>query len=219
MTTSEIATLADPSNVALPGYPVQSVLRRKVIPEFFDRVGLVGWRRMTEVVTIAQDSRYVDISASFRELRAVYYGTNKLTFIGDSDYKMAQALQVTTAAPPGSYWLEFNNPGVYNNNQVAGPLGPRKLVLGAPADAAYDLAVIGWRAPYFEDDTTDVNMNLYIPEQYLWGIVMGLRAEIYSDRNGIQDPTSMKATNDFNTYIMQAQALREVAIEATARYG
>lgn len=218
MTTSEIASYADPSNVALPGFQVQAVLRRKVIPEFFDRVGLVGWRRMTEVVTTQTGYREVDINSAFRELRAVYYNGKPLTFIGDSDYKMAQALAVTTASAPAQYWIEFNNPGQYNNNQVAGPIGPRKIVLGANADANYDLMVIGWRAPFFEDDVSVVNMNLYVPEQFVWGLVEGLRAEIYTDREGINDPTAQRAAANFQDYILRAQNLREVTIEATPRY-
>lgn len=217
-TTAMIADFADPSKIANPGFHVQQVLRRKVIPRFFDAVGLVGWRRMMEVVSTSAGERGVDISAFFSEIRNVYYNGNPLVFIGDSTIRMDQALASDVPASPSAYWIDFNYPGTYNDQLVVGPVGPRKLMLSAPADAVYSMKIFGWRAPYFQDDFSIVDMNNFMPRQFVWALVEGLRAEIYWDRNGIGDETASRADAIFREYVAQASSLRNMTIEETPRY-
>jgi len=216
MTTAQIEEFADFEKIATPNFPVKVYLRRMVIPDFCNRVGLVGWRRLTEFVTVPVAGRAVDISAHFATVSSVWRGECKLDFIGDSEYKLAIAVANQTPGQPSAWYLGFNASADYNDQSVVGPINVRKVMLAAPADAVTELAVNGWKTPYFDDDTNPVNLDPFIPFQYQWGLVEGLKAEIFSDRLGQGDDRTKKAMAKYEYWIAQAQS--ETTISETPRY-
>jgi hypothetical protein len=210
MTTADIESLADFEGTGAPDFPAGKTLRRNVVPDFFSRVGLVEWRRFRESLAFAANTSSADMSADFSVIEAIWKDADsKLTYIGDNQRKMMEAAANTTPAAPSQYYLTFNS---------TAPVKRRKVNLGAPTDAAYTLTVFGWITPYFSDDTTPVDLNPYIPEQFQWGLVEGLKAQIFRVRYGIQDPRTMDANQEFLRIVEDAKQFRETTLEETPRY-
>ena len=86
----------------------------------------------------------------------------------------------------------------------------QNLKLRAPADAVYTLVVCQLTYVPFGDTTTTVNMAPYIPAQYHWGLVEGLRAQIFFDRFGQSDPRYAQAQAQYMIWVQRAQVNREL---------
>lgn len=225
MLTSEIQSLADFENSGAPDFPTGQVLRAKVIPEFMSRVGMVEWRRLTETLQFAPDVRYQDINPHFSLIEQVWLvdPRKQLRFIGDDPWRMLISTKdFPDPVQPAEYFITNNRAGVYTNAPapltVDGQSGPRRLNLGAPSDAIYSVAVFGWAIPYFENNTDDVDMNPWIPIQFQWALVDGLRAEIFRVRYGTENIATLNARAEFDKGIALASEISGTTIEQTPRY-
>jgi hypothetical protein len=226
VTTAEIQALADFDNSAAPDYPIGTVLRQNVIPDFFDRVGHVSWRQWAEVVTFGPGDRYRDISPYFSTIESVWLvePRRQLKYAGDSSFDMLMsAFDNPEPAAPRQYFISSMQAPIYNpmaptEAEIEGPVGPRRLTLHAPCDAVYKVSVFGWQIPWFADNSTAVNMDLFVPRQYQWGLVEGLRAEVFRERLGVENPKTVLATQGYLNVVERAKLYKNTTIEETARY-
>jgi hypothetical protein len=218
MTTEEIASLADPEKVAAPDFPVQTVLRRKVIPEFFRRVGFVGWRRYTEQIPVEAGVMFRDINTHFREIQAVICEGTPLTFIGDDPLEMSLVSNENPPAMPGKYFLSFNAGDLVQPGAVIEGVGVRRLNFAAPALRLTNITVSGWRTPRTEDLITVFDLDPFIPLEWQWGLVEGLAAAIFRSRLGVEDPRTVTASGEYERIIAEASDIRETTLDETPRY-
>ena len=229
MLTSEIAALADWEQHAGVAFPIQKTLRLKVIPAFLDEIGLVGWRRFTEVITIGPGDRYVVIPETVKTINAVKVGARRLTYIGDNPDAIDSILaQTSRPAAPSVYWVEFYQklvmdtqdtpPSQPTDETIPGPNGQRMLKFGTPSDNVYDLTVNAWQTPQFTDYASDVQLDSFIPREYQWGLIEGLRYEIYKFRIGVGDPRSINAKAEYDSYVVRARNHKDASAEETPRF-
>jgi hypothetical protein len=230
MTTAAIEELADWEQHGGVAYPAKKVLRLKVIPKYLQDVGLVGWRRFTEVIPIGPGDRYTVLPAAMGTINDVRIGDTKLTYIGDNPAALNTILsQTSIVSVPRVYWVEFYQkpvldaqdivPTEFTDDTIAGPNGQRLLKIGTPSDRAYDMMVNGWQSPKFTDFTTAVNLDAFIPYDLQWGLIEGLKCEILKDRLGVGDPRSVNARAEYEGYVRQAKEYRDASAEETPRHG
>ena len=112
MTTAEIESMADPSGVATADLNLKLELRHKVIPEFFEDVGYVVWRRRPVTKTLLANTQYVDLTDStytFSHIKELYLSTdfnNPLEYIGEDPVEVLKARTNTTPGKPSKFYLE-----------------------------------------------------------------------------------------------------------------
>jgi hypothetical protein len=196
MTTAEIENFADLDGIStaeLSGANLKFVLRHKVVYEFFHDAGYPAWTRRHVARPLAAAAQFVDIdNDDFRHMKKVAlapdYDTG-LPYFGDDESWIMAAKANTTAGKPTGYMLEFD-----------GSLF-RRVFFNCPADTAYTVALVYDRMIPFPDDTSSVQLNPYIPADFQWGLVLGLRKQIYMTRFGIQDDRYMSAAQEYGEYI------------------
>jgi len=202
MTTLEIETQANRGDVARD-MSIATILRYQVIPEFLEDVKYCAWRKKWATVTTAAGTRSYALATDIAELREVHrVGYGEMEYIGADAAKVFAAESATDNEEPTGYYL--GRDGVT-------PAAFTVLYLNGPADAVHTLRYnYLYRIP-FTDTTTAVDLKLYIPEQFHWGLVEGLKKEIYEDRFGLSDPRAMKAAQQFEAWKARALANTEVA--------
>lgn len=203
MTTAQIETHANRGDVARD-FDLGSVLRYQVIPEFLQDVKVCSWRKRYATVTTAAAGRHYVLASDFAEMREVTRdGYGDLEYIGEDDQKVLAAENSTTNAKPTAYYIG-RNPAVSGS-------GSTHLFLSAPADGVYTIRYGYLYRIVFTDTTTSVDLKQYIPEEYHWGLVDGLKREIYEDRFGLNDPRALKAASNFDAWKQRALNSPEIA--------
>lgn len=210
MTTAEIESAANRGNIATADFVIGQVLRRQVIPQFLEDVGVTSWRKAYKTITTVAGTQYYDLDANFLKVHEAYRITNggiddpPLEYIGEDPRKVALAEANTTRSAPTGYYITIDGAS-------AGAGLWRRMKFQAPPDAVYAIQVVQLTYIPFADDTTSLNLKPYIPEQFHWGLVTGLRKEIFFDRFGQGDPRYDRANADYQEWVGRAQAHRELA--------
>lgn len=193
MMTSVIQTVADIGGISQPDINLPVLLRRGVCPKFMHDVAYVSWRR--KIATVANGA---DLPTDVDIIQGVYNGVPTsanppLMYVGENpDFLIG-------APPSNGYYYKASAAGVPNGAIVYVPSSITTCTL------------VYYRKFYFADDTTDVDMNLYVPEQYQWALVEGLKAEIYRVRLGLGDPNYIAAETAYKQIVERAHDNKEQA--------
>jgi hypothetical protein len=206
MTTLEIEQKADPQSLKLADFNIKSELKMNVIPEFMEDVGYVSWRRRFVTATLAAGVNYLDVpstSTTFGHIKEVYVPPyeekDKLSYIGEEPRKVLTAKANTTAAKPAEYWMESDG-NFYT-----------RIYFQAPADVAYVMGYAYDIHILFSDENASVELDPFIPPQFQWALVEGLRRELYRARNGVGDTSFQIAAQNFETWKMRAKKSPDLA--------
>lgn len=205
MTTAEIELAANRGNLANADFVIGQVLRRQVIPQFLEDVGITSWRKAYKTITTVAGTQYYDLDSNFLSVHEAFRLPNQddpLEYIGEDPRKVAFAEANTVQAAPTSYYIVLDG---------ATPAKWRRLKFQAPPDAVYTIPVVENTYIPFADNTTAVDMMPYLPEQFHWGLVDGLRTQIYFDRFGQGDDRYVEAKASYMEWVGRAQAHRELA--------
>ena len=207
MTTTQIASYADPEGLAVPDINLQVELRRGVIPEFYEDVSEVGWRRVYGVEeNLPSGSRDFLLPLDFSEMKKIIPGTageqtfddsKALAYIGDNPDLVLRAEATTTAGAPSGYYLDW----------TTSPYPSVKL--SALTDQVYTFRYVYLSRLNFENDTTVIELDRYIPRNFQWGLVEGLKKVIYERRYGVGDQRWITADARYQKIIRQAKKNRE----------
>lgn len=203
MTTVDIETNANRGQVARD-MNVGAVLRYQIIPEFLQDVKYCAWRKKWATITTVVGTRGYALAADFAEMREVQIvGYDELEYIGQDSQKVFAAEATTHSARPQGYYL---------GRDSGATVGAFKhLFFDALPDAVYTVRYCYLYKIPFADDVNAVDLEAWIPAEFHWALVEGLKREIYEDRFGLGDPRAAKAAEQFESWKARAQANTEVA--------
>lgn len=203
MTTFDIETAANRGNIATD-MNVGLILRHQIIPEFLNDVKLCAWRKKRSTVTTSAGTQSYALASDFGEMREVQIvGYDPLEYIGEDEEKVFAAQAATTQARPQGYYLGRDPDATVGSF--------KHLFLDAPPDGVYTIRYTYLYTVPFVDNVSPVDLAAWIPDQFHWGLVEGLRREIYMDRFGVGDTRATKAAEDFEAWKVRALANTEVA--------
>jgi hypothetical protein len=203
MTTFDIESAANRGDVARD-MNVGLILRAQVIPEFLEDVKACAWRKKWATVTTEAGVRDYALASDLAELREVKrVGYGDLEYIGEDAAKVFAAEEATENGAPTAYYLGRDADATVGHF--------RHLYLDYPADAAYTLRYNYYYLIPYSDTVTPIDLGAWIPEQYHWALIEGLKREIYEERFGLSDARSMKAAEMFSQWKSRALANAEVA--------
>lgn len=208
MTTTEVATYANEEGLVIGAADInlQVRLRRKVIPKFEMDVGEAAWRRKQDTLSISANDRDYDLPTDFGKMLTMplYRDYNEaefsLDYIGEDTARMARARATTETGSPNGYWIE---------RLTATPKTQRVLYLETIPDAAFTLYFSYLQEIYFEDNTTSVDLDQFIPPKLQWALVEGLKMEIYKNRISVDDPRWSITKAEYDSYVVSAMEYRE----------
>lgn len=212
MTTDQIEAAADRGDLGAGDFNAKMVLRHNVVQMFMEDVGRVGWRRKTYTFNTVIGTKEYAMPTDFHEAQGVYLPTdydNSLKYIGEDPDLLARAESNVTNSTPTGYYIEQGS---------TSPNSWQTLKFQAPAVAVLAIRVVYYRYVRFADDSTNVDMAGFIPAPYHWGLVEGLRAELYLDRFGQGDPRYAAAIGSYEKWISRAGGKRELAARNYAVY-
>lgn len=208
MTTATIESLATAlvSGVAAPDLPLNVLLRKEVIPKFLIDIGSNVIRRATAVLTVVVGTQAYDLADDFGSMVEVAFEDNlgePLRYIGEDTLEVLAAEATTSATPdtPTGYYL--------TRRTTTAIL--KKLKLNCFPLVDDTIRYIYWSNVQFADDTTSVELNQYIPEQFQWALVEALKAKIYEARFGIGDSRYVAANQAYQEWVGRADSVRELA--------
>ncbi len=204
MTTTEIASYADPSGltVGASDLNLQVLLRRKVVPKWEMDVGKVAWRLKNATVSIVAGTQEYDLASNFFEMAdesPIFVGTDDvqhvLTYLGDDPGAILRTEAALESTTPAGYWIV--------------PLGSspkqlRRLKLDASPVTAGTLYYAYYSKIPFADNSTPVELDDFMPDVLQWGLVEGLQAEVLRQRFSINDPRLPKAEEAYALYVSMA---------------
>ncbi len=191
------------------------MLRHLVLPDFFSRIGEVSWRNVFTTVTLAAAARQTDLPDDFWKMRAVYLPQSpgqtaqvidgswcfppdwNLRYIGENTPRILACEAGSTPGKPREYWIA---PRIAVPD-VSTDISPRAIRFGCVADQAYTAYIAYERGPVFADDSTQVDMNNFVPELLQTGLVKGLRREILELRYNADDPRYAAAAAAFERWL------------------
>lgn len=212
MTTDQIEQAANRGDIATGDMNLKMILRRSVVPQFLEDVGRVSWRRKTTPInTVIGDRKYA-LPTDFVQAHGVYLPTdydNSLKYIGEDPDRLARAESNVTNGAPTGYYITQN---------TSGTAAWQSLALEAPASAVLALRVVYYFFARFADDSTAVDMAQHIPEQFHFGLVEGLRMEIFLDRFGQGDPRYVAVEGKYQSWVARASGRRELGTRNYANF-
>lgn len=200
MTTLDIETAANSGDIASGDFNLKLVLRKAVVPQFLEDVGLVGWRRKTIAITVTAGTRTYSLPTDFESVHAIYWPPNfdnQMKFIGEDPRLVAMAESSTTPGTPGGYYIVTETDGSKTLKLDCVPAA------GATLPLQY-LSYVKWA-----DLTTSVDMAKYVPEPFHWALVVGLRAQVMLDRFGQKDPRYSASVMEYQSWVARAMVRKE----------
>ncbi len=214
MTTTQIATYANGQDLASTDIDLQVLLRRKLVPYFLGRIGYVAWRRKQDTATVTAGSRsfYISDNDFWHMKKLVISGEESkgLTYIGDDEEKVLKAVANGTAAKPTQYYMELST----NISTINW-----RVIFDSPLDVDRTFAYIYDTNIYFSNDSTSVDLDLYIPTQFQWGLVHLLQAEVYATRFGAGDESRyQRAMDEAEKFIAMAMESPDLSRGGRPRY-
>jgi hypothetical protein len=211
MLTSLIEQYADIGGIAAPDLNLKVLLRRNVVPAFLHDVGFVSWRRQVAALPIVNPTQAYDLPEDFWMMQSLALDSAPsvpLQYIGDDAEKVMAAEVNTTPGKPGGYYLVRRTTSLVF----------KKIKLNAIPDVSYPAHYTYYSGVPFADDTTDVEMDKYIPTQFQWVFVEGLKKEIMFIRFGIGDPRYVAAEQSYGTWVQRAAENPELARRSHAAF-
>lgn len=203
MNVTELLALADPSGLAKPDLDLKAILAKKIAPEFLHDIRGVSWRRRFFTFTTEVGVQTYDMPSTFgTALSARISGSDvPLEYIGESDEKIVAALNSPSSGKPYSYWFALAGD---DSNAL------QQLWFNCPADvASYTVQVwYKWIVP--PDLPDDFGFDSYIPSWLQYGLVAGLKRELYVERYGLGDPRGPYYDTEFTSWKQRAGTQREI---------
>lgn len=211
MLTSLVEQYADIGGLSSPDINLKVLLRHNIVPAFLADVGYVSWRRVAATIALVQTDQSKDLPDDFWQMQSLVISPNfsvNLQYIGDDPEKVLAAEGNTTQAKPGSWYLV----------RRASTLLFKKIKFNSPSDAAYTVYYTYYSNVVFTDDTTDVELDKYIPNQFQWALIEGLKKEIMFLRFGIGDPRYIASEQNYQTWVQRATESPELAHRTRAAF-
>ena len=216
MTTAQIETYADIGGIAQPDVDLKIILRRKVVPEFLRRVGYPSWRRKNAAISLVASTQEYDLPDDFGSMKSLSLNSpqsstvqyTELTYIGDDPMKVVLAAGTVTAAKPtGYYFVRRATTELF-----------KRLRFNCPPDLAYTCRYVYNMNIVFADDTTSVEIDKYVPAEFQWGLVEGLKAYLYGVRRGLGDARKEDAETEFAKFIALAAENQELSAQVKPKF-
>lgn len=205
MTIGEVLAQANRGDIASRDINVYGVLKNKVLFDYFDRVGDASWRRRDSTIPITVASgRSYDLPEDFLKVQEIYYPGKKddpLKYIGEDPSARAQAEASTESGRPAAYWITQDGDKIW-----------KRVRFDRDPDASYTAYYTYLMYPRLLPEA-DLNQDLavWVPEQFHWGFVEGVRAEIFLDRFGIGDDRYLAAMQAFDYWVAKGIEHAELA--------
>jgi hypothetical protein len=203
MLTSEIISLANRDGIANGDLNAEDVLYKIVIPQFFDDVGEVGWRRKYQTVSTVAGTQVYDLPAGFVKAGSVFLPSGSgqaerdLLYIGEDPIRVSNAEIATERKPPYAYYIVQNADSAW-----------KRLKLENPADGVYTIIVAYWLYLLLTEPT---DLTLYLPEQVQRPLIDGLRQYILEDRYGVGDDRARASEMRYRRGVDAAMNYEELA--------
>lgn len=203
MTTFDIETQANRGQVARD-MNVGVILRRQIIPEFLEDVKYCSWRKKWATISTVAGTREYALASDFAEMReAELVGYDQLDYIGADAERVFAAEASTESGRPAGYYL---------GRDATATVGAfKQLFLDIAPDLVYSIRYCYLYSIPFADDVNPVDLEAWIPAQFHWALVEGLKREVYEDRFGLDDTRAAKAAEQFEAWKQRALANTEVA--------
>jgi hypothetical protein len=211
MLTSLVEQYADIGGLSSPDINLKVILRHNVCPAFMADVGFVAWRRVVSTLDLVQGTPAYDLPPDFWMLQALTIApdfSTDLQYIGDDPEKMMAAEANVTQGKPGGYYLVRRTTTAEY----------RKIKFNAPPDQAYVAAYTYYSGIPFTDDTSDVELDKFVPNYFQWALVESLKKEILFLRFGIGDPRYVAAEQAYQGWIQRATENPELAHRTKAAF-
>jgi hypothetical protein len=209
MTTFEIESMANRGDIARD-MNVGAILRYQILPEFLEDVRNCAWRKKWATISTVAGTRDYALAADFgsmQKVERVDYG--ELYYIGDQEKKVFAAEEATEQNAPYAYYLgrdPDSSGGAFKH-----------LFLDRPPDAVYTLRYNYLYTIPFTDNVTPVDLAAWIPDQFHWAFVEGLKREIYEERFGLGDARAAKASESFAEWKQRAMSNHELTLHGKYR--
>lgn len=204
MLTSNIEMYADIGGIASPDINLKVLLRRNVVPAYFQDVGYPSWRRRSasQVLLVGDAGKQFDLPEDFGLMQSVAINPSQpLDYIGEDPEKVMAAEAATASGAPTGYYLVRRV-----TTQVF-----KRLALNCPPAAADVLRYSYYSHVAFPDDTTEIEMDKHVPAQFQWALVEGLKMQIMWVRFGIGDPRYVAAEQSYRMWVERAMENPELA--------
>ncbi len=200
MTTSLVIQQANIDGIATPELDLEILLRLSVIPKFLSDVGYTSWRRTIHNATIDAGLSQITLPVNAGHIKKLMIGpdfTKEVEYAGDTTLD-ALAIDITdTGAPTKYYFVTAAGGNLIQLNSTLSEETNFRLM--------YDVSGIFGR-----DLTTNVDLDNYIPEQWQWALVEGLKEEIYDRRFGAGDKRAERAASKYAGWVARASESREM---------
>jgi hypothetical protein len=196
LTTGQIENAANAGGISTPDFPLKTILRYSVIPRFLIDVGDTQWRRRTgSIATVAGTSDYA-LPANFMRMRQIGAHNPGLLYVGEDDARVLELEASTDQGKPHSWRIIASS----DNSLKTLRLYPTP---DAPATIPYSYSAY---IP-FASEMEEIDLAPYIPEEFHWALVEGLRAEILNDRFGEGDNRYMRAEGQYQQWLARANRM------------
>lgn len=214
MTTADIVSEVSNGDLATGTININFRLRRVVIPTFLAdvdrRCGRPWWRTGFLTLNVVANTREYALTNDFRRMDklSVYDaddpaigGYNEIVYRGEFAHDMLLA-ELGGADDDGDNHLPLGFYILMRDGAGGGsaPYPPllyftRTPTINFTAKGKYEKRV------YFADNTTSVDLNLYIPEEWQVGIVHLLEYTLFKARYGAGDKRSGDARKDYDSFL------------------
>jgi len=211
MLTSLIEQYADIGGLSTPDINLKVLLRHNIVPAYMADVGFVAWRRSFATLSLMPGTTAYDLPTDFWMMQSLALDSAPsvpLQYIGDDAEKVMAAEVSTVPGKPGGYYLVRRTTSLVF----------KRFKLNCTPDASYPAHYTYYSGVPFVDDTTDVEMDKYIPSQFQWVFVEGLKKEIMFIRFGIGDPRYVAAEQSYGIWVQRAAENPELARRSHAAF-
>lgn len=212
MTTVQIESYADLSQLSAPDIDLKIILRKKVVPDFYEDVGTPAWRRKTATLSLVAGDRTKDLATDFLRMKeiGVLPLVSGLRYIGDDPQLIALAeVPQSPNTPTGYYLVPSTGPPV---------VATRAIKFDVPAAGTCTVSYTYYSTVPFADLTTSVELDPYIPPHFQWTLVHGLERYLFARRYGQGDPRFKVADEEYGRAIRRASESLEMGANPTPRY-
>lgn len=200
MTTGQIENAANQGGLVTPDFPIKSVLRYKVIPDFLTEVGSPQWLKRNSTITTAAGTQDYALPSNFLRMRKIAtpsnYAYDEIVYCGENEDLVTQLEQETSAGVPCRYRIIQNSDNEFQS-----------IRFYPKPDAVYTFPYIYVLFIPFDSETEDVDLTPYIPPPLHWALVEGLKAEVLNEAFGEGDYRFARAQREYSRWIEKANRM------------
>lgn len=190
MTANEVITLANTGYIARGELDLHSILRLKIVPELLEAGRDSLWRQMSFTLSLDTTARKYATDPRAEGIRAVKLvgDTYPLPNVTEDPDRFALAVNGEDVAKPSEYIVTQEDGGIF-------------ITFTSTPDTTYTARVVALRGlAWVDPGPSDINFDQLIPKSLQYGLVEGLKSEIYRDRYGINDQSYLDAKTEFERY-------------------